>query len=76
MRAIASRREKSATKTILLMTLAFFVCWLPYAVLCLFSMAGGQGPASIFVLPILFAKSSIVWNPLLYIFCNDEVSES
>ena len=56
------------------MTLAFFTCWLPYAVLCLYSMLGGRGPASIFVLPILFAKSSIVWNPLLYIFFNDEVS--
>ncbi|TRY64265.1 hypothetical protein TCAL_03984 [Tigriopus californicus] len=72
LRSIAERRERGATRILMLMTLAFFICWMPYACLSLFSMAGGNVQSAWHVLPILFAKSSVCWNPFLYIFCNDE----
>jgi len=65
------------------MTTSFFVCWLPYAALCFFSVAsawldGGAAAArllspAVAAFPILCAKSSVVLNPALYILFNDEV---
>ena len=72
-RKAAEKRETRVTKMVLLMITAFTVCWLPYALVCLYKMGGGRMRPLLSVFPLLFAKSSICWNPVIYIFMNHQV---
>ncbi len=76
LRTAAERLERATTQTLLLMTVAYFVCWTPYAALCLYVMIEGVPATPILhAIAILAAKSSVLWNPLLYIANNDDVRE-
>ena len=78
LRNIAERRERTATRILVIMTSSFFICWLPYATVCLVVVFGGDQITwpLLHVIPILFAKSSVCWSPLLYMFCNEEVFQA
>lgn len=61
---------------IVVMVLAFLVTWLPYAALALAVMIDSSlyvDPV-IATIPVYFAKSSTVFNPIIYIFMNRQVS--
>lgn len=52
----------------MLISLGFVVCWSPYAVVSLWSIFHDSGsiPPEVSLLPCMFAKSSTVYNPLIY----------
>ena len=70
----AQKLQRKLTILITLMTLSFYITWLPYAINCLLAMSGVILPHAANVIAILFAKSGTVINPILYIFFNKEVS--
>merc|ERR1719282_796179 len=59
---------------VFVLVFVFLFCWSPYAVL---SMAGILGfssaiPVLITVLPLQMAKSSVLWNPIIYVIMNKQ----
>ncbi|XP_039583861.1 pinopsin-like [Passer montanus] len=57
-----------------LMVLCFLLCWLPYAAVALLATFGQPGlitPAASIV-PAILAKSSTVYNPVIYMFLNKQ----
>ncbi|CAM9577859.1 unnamed protein product [Lampetra planeri] len=66
------RGESRVARLALLVVAAFLLCWMPYAVVALLTAAGHGdliSPATS-VIPSFFAKSSIAYNPILYVFLN------
>ena len=55
------------------MTLSFYLSWSPYATNSILAMAEVPLPRLLIVSAILFAKSGIIINPVLYIFFNADV---
>ena len=58
-----------------MLVFVFLFCWCPYAIL---SMAGILGMASSInvnftVLPLQMAKTSVLWNPVIYVIMNTQV---
>ena len=70
-----SKRKANATRTITLMTSAFYITWMPYAVKCILAMLGLDLNLRLSALIILFAKLGGVFNPIIYIFYNDQVGK-
>ncbi|XP_006785899.1 parapinopsin a [Neolamprologus brichardi] len=67
-----SHVEVQVARMIVVMVLAFLVTWLPYAALALAVMMDSSlyvDPV-IATIPVYFAKSSTVYNPIIYIFMN------
>ncbi|XP_062565944.1 vertebrate ancient opsin-like [Armigeres subalbatus] len=69
-----NRAEKRVTRMVFVMVLAFMVAWTPYAV---FALIEQFGPTEIIspalgVLPALIAKSSICYNPIIYVGMNTQ----
>jgi hypothetical protein len=57
------------------MILAFLTAWIPYSVLSLLVAFGGiQISPAVSLIPALCAKSSICWNPIIYIGLNTQVN--
>ncbi|XP_074079015.1 opsin-3 isoform X1 [Macrotis lagotis] len=66
------RYEKKVAKMCFIMIATFLFCWMPYAVVCLL-VANGYGSLvtpTVAIIPSLFAKSSTVYNPIIYIFMS------
>lgn len=76
LRAAVIRREIQATKTVLIFVGVFCISWLPYAVIVLFAHFGTDIEEHVTPLtaslPALFAKTSTVFNPLIYTLTNPE----
>ena len=70
-----SKRKANATLTITLMTAAFYITWMPYAVKCILAMLGLDLNLRLSTLTILFAKLGVVFNPIIYIFYNEQVGK-
>ncbi|XP_021368658.1 rhodopsin-like [Mizuhopecten yessoensis] len=68
----ASRREVKVMKTIFLLVSAFLISWIPYSVYAMTSILGYADDVHplIGTLPSVFAKASIIWNPLIYVCRN------
>ncbi|XP_039438145.1 vertebrate ancient opsin-like isoform X2 [Culex pipiens pallens] len=69
-----NRAEKRVTTMVAVMVIAFMVAWTPYSVFALVEQFGppdviGPGLA---VLPALIAKSSICYNPIIYVGMNTQ----
>uniref|UniRef100_A0A8C1KJJ2 Rhodopsin n=1 Tax=Cyprinus carpio TaxID=7962 RepID=A0A8C1KJJ2_CYPCA len=61
------RAEREVTRMVILMVIAFLICWLPYAsVACPIFMT----------IPAFFAKSLALCNPLIYVFMNKQFRHS
>ncbi|KAK6488591.1 opsin-5-like [Huso huso] len=60
--------EKKLTLMAVMVTAGFLSCWAPYAVISFWSIYNSSDniPPEISVLPCLLAKSSTVYNPLIY----------
>lgn len=70
-------REQRILLMVLVMVLCFLLCWLPYAAVALIATFGQPGlitPAAS-IIPAILAKSSTVYNPIIYVFLNKQVSE-
>lgn len=70
-----NQAEKKVTMMVGLMILAFLVAWIPYAVFALVEQFGDPeliSPA-LAILPALIAKSSICYNPVIYVGMNTQV---
>ena len=70
-----SKRKFNATITITLMTSAFYITWMPYAVKCILAMLGLDLNLRLSALTILFAKLGVILNPIIYIFYNKQVGK-
>lgn len=70
-----SGTEIRVTCMVLLMIVAFLIAWLPYAILALIIQFGDASivTPALAVAPALLAKSSICYNPIIYVGLNSQV---
>ncbi|XP_039739139.1 opsin-3 isoform X1 [Pteropus medius] len=64
------RYEKKMAKMCFVMIFTFLISWMPYIVIC-FLVVNGYGhlvTPTVSIVSYLFAKSSTVYNPVIYIF--------
>lgn len=61
---------------VLAMIIAFFVCWLPYTLLSVVVVVDPEFyiPPLVATMPMYFAKTSPVYNPIIYFLSNKQVS--
>ena len=74
-RQMSKKRDSKVTMLVVWMNLAFLTCWMPYGIIVILSIYGGEGyvePMYI-VIPLLASKSSVCWNPFLYVCLNFQV---
>lgn len=70
------RYEKKVAKMCFLMIFIFLIFWMPYIVIC-FLVVNGYGhlvTPTVSIVSYLFAKSSTVYNPVIYIIMIRKVS--
>ncbi|XP_069112851.1 rhodopsin, G0-coupled-like [Argopecten irradians] len=67
-------RQKYLAMTIFLMISAFLFSWCPYAIVTLWAIIGDAStiPNMVTLLPAMFAKVAVIWNPLIYAYRNRE----
>lgn len=60
---------------VLAMIIAFFVCWLPYTALSVVVVLDPDLyiPPLLATMPMYFAKTSPVYNPIIYFLTNKQV---
>ncbi|XP_063071004.1 rhodopsin, like [Engraulis encrasicolus] len=68
------RAEREVTRMVVLMVLSFLVCWVPYASVAwfIFTNQGGYFGPVFMTAPAFFAKSSALYNPLIYVCMNKQ----
>ena len=71
---LSKKREESVFKMVVWMNVSFLVCWMPYAVIAICYIFGKELSTMVIALPLMTAKSSVCWNPILYIAMNRQVS--
>nr|XP_033813663.1 pinopsin-like [Geotrypetes seraphini] len=67
-------REQRVLIMVIVMVICFLICWLPYGIVALMATFGRPGlisPATS-IIPSVLAKSSTVYNPMIYIFLNKQ----
>uniref|UniRef100_M3XKL7 Vertebrate ancient long opsin b n=1 Tax=Latimeria chalumnae TaxID=7897 RepID=M3XKL7_LATCH len=67
--------EKQVTRMVIVMILAFLICWSPYAA---FSIIVTACPSidldpRLAAIPAFFSKTAAVYNPIIYVFMNKQV---
>lgn len=73
----SSQKENDhAINMVLAMIIAFFVCWLPYTLLSVVVVVDPELyiPPLLATMPMYFAKTSPVYNPIIYFLSNKQVS--
>ncbi|XP_053544934.1 parapinopsin-like [Bombina bombina] len=72
-----SKAEVQVSRMVLVMILAFLVCWLPYATFAMMVVAnpGMYIDPIIATVPMYLTKTSTVYNPIIYIFMNKQFKE-
>lgn len=75
--AVSCKREQRVLAMVIVMVMAYLLCWLPYGVTAL---VAAFGPARLVtpeasIVPSILAKFSTVINPVIYIFMNNQVSD-
>ncbi|OCT92443.1 parapinopsin [Xenopus laevis] len=74
-RKIAARkREYHVLFMVITTVICYLICWLPYGVVALLATFGRPGVVSpvASVIPSILAKSSTVFNPIIYILMNKQ----
>ncbi|XP_068183909.1 opsin-3 [Antennarius striatus] len=66
------RYEKKVAMMFFLMISCFLLCWTPYAVVSMMEAFGRNSMVSptVAIIPSFFAKSSMAYNPLIYVFMS------
>lgn len=71
-----TKAESRVAIMVAVMIIAFFIAWTPYAVLALVIQFGDtEVHPGIAVVPALVAKSSICYNPVIYVGLNTQVNQ-
>lgn len=75
-KGVAQTRDHRVLIMVVVMVICFLLCWLPYGIMALIATFGKPGliTASASIIPSILAKSSTVYNPVIYIFLNKQVS--
>ena len=70
-----SRAQKDVLKQSLIIILAFFIAWTPYALISLGETIGQSimESSKLVITASLFAKTSFVWNPWIVLIMNKQV---
>ncbi|XP_047451575.1 parietopsin isoform X2 [Mugil cephalus] len=71
----SSQKENGhAISMVLAMIIAFFVCWLPYTVLSVVVVVDPELyiPPLVATMPMYFAKTSPIYNPIIYFLSNKQ----
>lgn len=73
--ATTQKAEKEVTRMVIIMVIAFLICWLPYASVAfyIFTHQGSNFGPIFMTLPAFFAKSASIYNPVIYIMMNKQV---
>jgi c-opsin len=71
-----TKAESRVTCMVAAMVITFLVAWTPYSIFALIVAFGDPNYFSpgMAVLPALMAKSSICYNPIIYVGLNTQVS--
>ncbi|XP_021355908.1 visual pigment-like receptor peropsin [Mizuhopecten yessoensis] len=66
------KREVKVIKTMFILVCAFIFSWVPYSVMSIYAMFNDINSLDplLYMLPTLFAKASVIWNPIIYLFIN------
>lgn len=74
--ATTQKAEREVTKMVVVMVMGFLVCWLPYASFALWIVTHRGEPFDVRLasIPSVFSKASSVYNPVIYVFMNKQVS--
>ncbi|XP_047508095.1 parapinopsin-like [Pieris napi] len=77
-RVRVSRAESRATAMVFIMIISFTVAWTPYSLFALMEQFASEGIISpgAGVIPALVAKSSICYDPLIYVGMNTQFRQS
>lgn len=73
-----AKTERRVTMMAIAMVICTLTAWTPYAVVSLLVTLGFShfiGPISSIV-PAIFAKSSVIYNPIVYFFLNPQINKS
>ncbi|XP_068880906.1 uncharacterized protein [Aphelocoma coerulescens] len=73
-KGLGRSREQRILVMVVVMVVCFLLCWLPYAAVALIATFGKPGlitPAAS-IIPAILAKSSTVYNPIIYVFLNKQ----
>lgn len=64
------------TRMVIIMVIAFLICWVPYASVAfyIFTNQGSDFGPIFMTIPAFFAKSSAIYNPVIYIVMNKQVT--
>lgn len=70
-----NKAESKVTMMIGVMIILFMVAWTPYSVFALVEQFGPGVRKSLAVMTALLAKSSICYNPIIYVGMNTQVGD-
>ncbi|XP_065602171.1 opsin-VA-like [Cyrtonyx montezumae] len=70
----ARKPERQVTRMVVVMIIAFLICWMPYAT---FSILATAYPSieldpHLAAIPSFFSKTATVYNPIIYVFMNKQ----
>ncbi|CAF1051697.1 unnamed protein product [Brachionus calyciflorus] len=66
--------ERKATFSMILITVGFVISWIPYALVSLYRVFVDQKVSPLMgTIPAMFAKSTLLWTSLLYIYSNRQI---
>jgi hypothetical protein len=66
-------RERNITIAVIILIIAFFVSWTPYAIVSLYAGFFEENiPPLLTTLPAMFAKTSLLWTSMFYLFTNKQ----
>ncbi|XP_005307024.1 vertebrate ancient opsin-like [Malaclemys terrapin pileata] len=70
----ARKREYHVLFMVITTIICYLICWMPYGVIALLATFGSPGAVSpvAYVIPSILAKSSTVFNPIIYILMNKQ----
>lgn len=71
-----NKAESKVTMMVAVMIILFMVAWTPYSIFALMEQFGPGVKPSLAVLPALLAKSSICYNPIVYVGMNSQVGDN
>lgn len=71
----ARKREFHVLFMVITTIICYLICWMPYGVIALLATFGRPGLVSpvASIIPSILAKSSTVYNPIIYILMNKQV---
>ncbi|XP_071753704.1 vertebrate ancient opsin [Centroberyx gerrardi] len=72
------QENEHVIRMVLAMIIAFFVCWLPYTVLSVVVVVDPELyiPPLLATMPMYFAKTSPVYNPIIYFLTNKQFRDA